>query len=427
MPEDLTLDAALKLLRCSAIEEDFFSKEYYVKRQEVMNRLNEIKEYILHAEQVGTKILFWSHMGAGKSTELRRLNEELKQEGFHVISVSSQEEIPSDLDYADILLSLMKKTLELIKGKAIKLENKTIQNVLKLLKQLTGQDIEIDEENGLDSQIVTVMYSLLHDQFGLPLPPSTRTKAHELGEKMIIPIFNEILSVVANRVVFIIEHIEKQRNLENLEKCLIDFSRTIQRLNCCVVVAVLHSIKYDSDFMNSVGEIYPISGQHFLPIFQVRNSDGSENKEEIKLMKDIVRRRGIPESLIPDNVIERSAKLSGGIVSEFIDNLRVCCIKAIAAKRPNVDINMLNEHIRKKIDNAYDKGAQKYTRKLNELYDGENLRIKWNVTNDADLKNMLLEQSILEYRDKDDKPYYGIHPLLLEEKTWWAKSKIEGE
>jgi hypothetical protein len=139
-------------------------------------------------------------------------------------------------------------------------------------------------------------------------------------------------------------------------------------------------------------------------------------------MTDIVRRR-IPENLIPENVIIRSAKVSGGVIFQFIENLKACCIKALRAGMPSVNNNMLNEVIEDLTTRKYYGMEQKYVSKLNELYDDDKLKIVFEVSKDEVLKELLFQQSILEYRDDENKPYYGIHPVLAENK-WWVKGKI---
>jgi GTPase SAR1 family protein len=415
MSDNVTVEQALNLLDYNATTEDFFNKKYYVERQEaIKTKINEIKQRILYPEQRGAKILLCGHLGAGKTTILRRLNQDLKEQGLHVIFVSSRNEAPVvDLDYTDILLLLMKKTLELIKQKSVRIQISITEKIYELLKQLANKEITIADGNGLDSQIVALMGT-----------SSTRNKVRELREKTIIPVFNELLSILGNKVVFIIEHIEKRRsieNLNNLERCLIDFSDAVENLNCSVLLVLSHSIFYRSDFLAAIDKIY--SDKYFLPIFQIRNSDGTYNEDEVRLMEEIVRRR-IPGDVIPNLVITRSAKLSGGIVREFLEILRACCWKAQAQNSPNVNINMLNDYIREQTGNLHHKTLEKYKEKLNELYDGENLKIIYDVSVDNDLKNMLFEQAILEYKDKDNNSFYGIHPLLLEEKTWWARKTI---
>lgn len=51
--------------------------------------------------------LFTGHLGCGKSTELRRLEAELKQQGFHVVYFESTQDLDmADVDITDIMLAI---------------------------------------------------------------------------------------------------------------------------------------------------------------------------------------------------------------------------------------------------------------------------------------------------------------------------------
>ena len=67
--------------------------------------------------------LFTGHIGCGKSTELRRLEAELKQNGFHVVYFESSEDLEmGDVDVGDILLAIARRVSESLEGVSVPLE-----------------------------------------------------------------------------------------------------------------------------------------------------------------------------------------------------------------------------------------------------------------------------------------------------------------
>lgn len=67
--------------------------------------------------------LFTGHIGCGKSTELRRLEAELKQQGFHVVYFESTQDVDmADVDVTDILLAMTRQLSESLAAVGIKLK-----------------------------------------------------------------------------------------------------------------------------------------------------------------------------------------------------------------------------------------------------------------------------------------------------------------
>jgi hypothetical protein len=66
--------------------------------------------------------LFTGHIGCGKSTELRRLEADLRQQGFYVVYFESTQDLDvADVDITDILLAITRSISENLERIGIKL------------------------------------------------------------------------------------------------------------------------------------------------------------------------------------------------------------------------------------------------------------------------------------------------------------------
>ncbi len=68
--------------------------------------------------------LFTGHIGCGKSTELRRLEAELKQQNFHVVYFESTQDLDmADVDVTDIMLAIARQVSESLEAVNIKIKS----------------------------------------------------------------------------------------------------------------------------------------------------------------------------------------------------------------------------------------------------------------------------------------------------------------
>ena len=97
--------------------------------------------------------LYTGHRGAGKSTELKRLEKDLKDNGYYVIYFAADEEDiePEDASHTDILFACTRHILEDLKKAEVDLDAKPLVNWLKdrweNIKDLGSTDIKIEDFN----------------------------------------------------------------------------------------------------------------------------------------------------------------------------------------------------------------------------------------------------------------------------------------
>jgi energy-coupling factor transporter ATP-binding protein EcfA2 len=83
-----------------------------------------------------SKVLFSGHRGSGKTTELHNLKNILEKQGFLVVFVAATKDMNIyDLYYTDVLLTLIKNTVEFVSSK-VRLNKKQSKKLEELLKDL---------------------------------------------------------------------------------------------------------------------------------------------------------------------------------------------------------------------------------------------------------------------------------------------------
>jgi hypothetical protein len=130
-------------------EED---QKYYIDFSSVRGGkiIEELKDNItFFSPDEPTCDLFTGHIGCGKSTELRRLEVELKQEGFHVVYFESSQDLEmGDVDIGDILLAIARRVSESLNGleKVNVGEPEGLKSILRGAAKLLQTEIELSAE-----------------------------------------------------------------------------------------------------------------------------------------------------------------------------------------------------------------------------------------------------------------------------------------
>jgi len=122
-------------------EEEF--EAYYVERDD--SPIKELAERI-KMDYTPSKILFTGLRACGKTTELRRLMYLLKEEYFVVYFSTMNELELVDIDYKDIILSMILQTIKAAEEASIKIDKDLSEEIIELFKRITGQ-YEVTHEN----------------------------------------------------------------------------------------------------------------------------------------------------------------------------------------------------------------------------------------------------------------------------------------
>jgi hypothetical protein len=88
--------------------------------------------------------LFTGHIGCGKSTELLRLKDQLKRQGFHVVYFESSQDLDlADVDISDILLAIARQVSESLEAIQIKLQPGYFTNLFSEVKDFLQTPVDL--------------------------------------------------------------------------------------------------------------------------------------------------------------------------------------------------------------------------------------------------------------------------------------------
>lgn len=403
-----------------ATEDDF--EAYYVERKD--SPILELAERI-RMDYSPSKILFTGLRACGKTTELRRLMYLLKDEYFIVYFSAMNELELVDLDYKDIILSMILQTIRAAEKESISLDEEISKEIMDLLKRITGE-VEVTSEDtsktglgfGLSLNVVVAeIMGKYKTEF------STRKVIRENSDFLlqdIIDKFNTLIAYLRGKtskeLIIIMDDLEKA-DLSKCEEIFYKHSFTLSRPNCKVIFTVPHALFYSPNW-RQVQANFP--DEYFLPVTSVKKKDNMSNDEGIKLFINIVEKR-VKLTLFEEGVLVKIALCSGGVVVDYLRMLRECCIKAQTRTHEKISLDIVHESFGKLVD-VYSRIIEgKYYDLLSDVYRKKDAEV------DANLGFLLHMNAILEY---NHRKWYDIHPAvyrLLIEKGIDIEKSVDNE
>lgn len=395
---------AYNLLRLPLKEKAHFDA-YYVPRED--SPIGELVKEILMDEQP-SKMLFTGHRASGKTTELLRLMFMLKDNYFFIYFSALEELELADLDYKDVLLSLILKTLRTLEERKIGVSDDIVEDLYDLLKELSGVVVStrIEEKaRGWDVGAKLPLYIIgLSGRY--KTEAVTRREIRQKAEYLVqdvIQRFNLLVADIQQRVkrpvLVIVDDLEKA-DLASAEEIFYRHSATLIQPNCKVIFTVPVAMMYSSS-LRQIQMSFPIC--RFLPLRKVRNKDGSRNEGGTAFLKDIFLKRASSE-LFEEEALEKLADGSGGVVVDFLRMAGECCVKA-----ENRGLRKVSEDL---VGETFDGLISDYKRVLREeLYPKlSEVHCQKDTKNDEQLRSLLHLLAVLEY---DREGWYDVHPAVV--------------
>lgn len=306
--------------------------------------------------------LFTGHVGSGKSTELLRLQSQLKKEGFHVVYFESSKDLDmGDVDITDILLAIARQVSESIELLKIKLQPKGFKS---LLSGVIGVlNTEIDLKGDLSLPGIGTVSASTEGEFSLAmgignitaktkdspdlrsllrqyLEPRTNNILEAINKELLEPSIGQLKQMGKKGLVVIVDNLDRISNNQSStgrprpEYLFIDRGEQLNKLNCHVVYTIPLGLIFSNDLgqlMNRFG-----SDPKTLPMVTVKFEDGTRCEEGIELLRHMVMARAFPGidpqeytnlvTQIFDNhdTLDRLCTISGGHVRSLLILLYSC-------------------------------------------------------------------------------------------------------
>ncbi|MBD2503251.1 P-loop NTPase family protein [Anabaena azotica] len=370
--------------------------------------------------------LYAGHRGAGKSTELLRLQQHLDEEGCFVVYFPSDEEDidPEDAQYTDILLASTRHLLEGLKDSA------SPASLLNWLKE-RWQDLKdfALTEVALESLSIEAQIS----QFAkitanLRTEPSQRQKIRERVNPHTITLIEalnqfirdakEHLPAGYSQLVLIADNLDRivpipqEDGRNNHDQIFIDRSEQLQALDCHLIYTVPISLLY-SNRAADVANIY--GNTQVLPMIMVQTPENQPYQRGINKVTEILQKRlslvepslSIVDMFEQREALEKLCLMSGGHVRNLLLLMKEAIKYTNSLPIPNRALQRSISELR----NTY-----RNTVYFNEWEALARVYQSKQIENDQLYRGLLFNRCILEYRylngDGESQVWYDVHPLI---------------
>jgi hypothetical protein len=373
--------------------------------------------------------LYAGHRGAGKSTELLRLEQYLKEQGYFVVYFAADEQDinPEDTEYTDILLACTRHFLEAIKDADTKPLRDWMKNRWDDLKDLALSEVSFDKLT-LElqiSQFAKLTANVrnepsLRQKIREKVNPYTLTLIEALNEFIVnakkkLPAKYSQLAVIADNLDRIVPFSKDAGGRTNLDEIFLDRSEQLKALDCHIVYTVPISMVH-SDRSNDLSNNYSNATQ-VLPMIMVRNPSGEIHPPGLAKMKELIEKRVkqvAPHLSLETDFFDTGETLEGLCLMSggHVRNLMLMMQEAIS-KTDNLPITA--------------KAAKRAIASLRNVYRRTPGKDDWlilaqvsishRILNDEKHRILLFNRCILEYRyfdeaEEDMLPWYDVHPLI---------------
>lgn len=351
-------------------------------------------------------VLFFGHIGAGKSTELRRYSKELEKCGhFLVVEVDVTTELDrNNLQYADVLLAMAQKLMDALSKRP------DVQLPDDALKPLRSWFVERTTEVEEAKQLTAELQTQAQAQGGIPFLASflarftasfraNVTYKEALRQTIrnhflqLATAFNAFLqraedrlTELANvdvRILFVLDGTDKLRG-EDTHRFFVQDAEQLLAIRTLVVYTAPISMKYEGNLTSR------LDADLVLPMIKLKTQDDEPYAVGVQAMTQILLHRAA-EKLFAEGQVQRLVEFSGGHPRELLKLVKLCCEFA--------DDDRIDS---KTVDKAIAQLASEYRRFL----EPDDYRVLAQLDrddshggNDSCIRRLLYNLALLEYND----------------------------
>ncbi|MBL7117289.1 MAG: AAA family ATPase [Candidatus Syntrophoarchaeum sp.] len=373
-------------------------REYYVNRESPVKRLSGI----LKTTKKPLKYLFVGSRGNGKSTELNKLSELVKEELF-IVPFSIKDRLNLfDVEYADILLVIGAEIYDKV-SEQIEL-SKELDEYLNSWSETVVERVDEKQKGiGLGAGFTAIV--------NLSGKIKTQVTTREITRDIIKPRMSDLIDAINKIIVDAEEKLGKQLliiiddldkvNLEKAEELFYMHGAELTQPICKVIYTIPQPLLFSNKIRQIVLQYF--DGHEVLGNIKVHDKNSNLNSESCEVMKDVALRR-MSEDLITEEALVTAIEFSGGILTEFMRIIKDAANIANTEGRERIE-NEDVEHAITEIRNDYirilskeDLEILKGVSKTKEKTDGESFQ------------DLLFSLAILEY--SNGEIWYDIHPTI---------------
>ncbi len=381
--------------------------------------------------------LISGHRGCGKSTELLRLVNDLKNKKFLVVYFAADEDLDiGDLAYTDLLMAIIKRLVRTLEDEGIQIDRR-------LEKSITTWFAEVIYKEEKEKEISSILKADL--ELGVSTPTlmslplfakilakitgqvKTSKKIREEVRSTLDPQVSQFIDRINEFIQAALPEIKKKRYrdlvlvIDNLDRIVLrvleastgrtthdalflDHAEQLKALDVNVIYTTPISMFYSTKATQLTGA-FP--NYAILPMIKVQEEDGSRCDDGVNLLCKVAEERIDTNQLFAEGVVSYLAEKSGGMLRDFIRMLAYT-IEMAQASGGKIPIDQ------KLAEKAFKRLVNEYGRMVKE----EHFTLLANVANckrigkDSLHQEMLYNLSVLEYMNGEC--WYNVHPAIRE-------------
>jgi DNA polymerase III delta prime subunit len=407
------------------VDESLYVRGLHGGDKDLMRELSDQIDF----DEGGGTYLFSGNRGTGKTTELMRLAELLRQQGCEVFYLNMHEylNLTVRLEITDFLISVLGSFSEKIEERLGKSPNRIsfferIGNFLQSEVKFQGMDFAA----GVGDIKTTLKMSLQQDPtFKEKLQEGTRGHVARLVQEARDFVEMAIADVRANttagkKIVLIVDSVEQLRGVGD-SKDVADIFKSVNTLFSgqadklrfqslhlvCTVPPYLSALAGNLAALYSGGKIYMLPSVH---VYECCPQDGNPPVQSVvglNAMLDVVNKR-FPEweEFFTRSQLLRLAANSGGDLRDFFRLVKLCIQQALYKPLPLPDavIEGAENDLRNDMPLAHD--DREWLQKIQKSHQRE----LDNLDKLPDFARLTENKYILNYRNGRD--WFDVHPLL---------------
>ncbi|MFW9265479.1 P-loop NTPase fold protein, partial [Nostoc sp. CALU 546] len=374
--------------------------------------------------------LFTGHIGCGKSTELIRLKSELEQHNFHVVYFESSQDLDLvDVGISDILLAIAGRISESLEAVNIKIQPGLLKNLLTDIIKILNAPLELSAEFSIPGNIAKITAKTKEnpqkrDQLREFLESRTSSIVEYINEEVLAKANQELKRRGKQGLVVIVDNLDRIGNKTlpsgrtQPEYIFIDQGSQLGGLNCHVVYTIPLPLIFSSEIDSLKQRLGNGVVPKVLPMVPVQFRNGSECKQGMLLLQQMVMARAFPSlsekerlNCILDvfdspNTLDKLCRVSGGHIRNLMALLFSCGLKT---KNPPISYESLQKAIKEQRNSLISVVQEEQWELLHKVKHKKKI-----VAMNPEYQQLLRSMFVYEYRNDDTGPWFDINPVLAE-------------
>ncbi|MFO8040758.1 MAG: AAA family ATPase [Sodalinema sp.] len=382
----------------------------------------------LFCPQEPTCQLLAGHIGCGKSTELRRLQARLQNNGFAVVYFESSQDLDmADLDVGDILLAIARQVYDSF-GQSLTIEPAgQLFSLIKTANSLVATDIPTldrsPHRDGFGRQLQQLSARThgrpdLRSQLRQYLEPRIQTFLDAFNNELINPVVQQLREQNKAGLVILVDNLDRLETNQKPwgrpqpEYLFVDRGDRLCKLNCHVVYTIPSSLLFSRDLSRLTMSLG--LDPKVLPMVAVQQRQGSLSKPGLRHLRQLILARAFPDAS-PQARQQKCDRLF-----DHPQTLNRLCYAS--GGHPRNLLRLFHRQIEKERQFPLSQTSLKLTLRerrdqlLRSISHDERDLLKFvvkhkKISGDADYQSLIHSLLIFEYRDNQGS-WFDVNPLL---------------